>query len=348
MFINMKFTRDIPKNIPVINSYRALGILLVCFAHYFVNVTGFFHSPVLPYLHFTGYAAVIVFFTISGFVIPWWLFHCKYHIRDYGRFVARRMLRIEPPFIIALALAILYTYVRTASPYYNGVETFPTTKQILLHLGYLIPFVEGEHWIRDSYWTLAIECQWYLLMGLMFNLFFHKNQVVRVATYLIVLFPCFFINKYLFQYFPVLLMGSLLCSFVTRTIEVKEYVGLVVIYLIYLFIMAGPLIAIASLVIIPLILAYAEYNNPKLNFIGNMSYSIYLLHSLTGTALVNYFSHVVTNPFLKVMVVISGVVFTLLTSYIFYRLVEKPAHKISLRIAVNEHELKSKDKPNKK
>ena len=66
------------------------------------------------------------------------------------------------------------------------------------------------------------------------------------------------------------------------------------------------------------------------------------MHSLSGTALVNYFSHVVTNPILKVLVVISGIVFTLITSYIFYKFIEKPSHKISLKIAVNENELKPK------
>jgi peptidoglycan/LPS O-acetylase OafA/YrhL len=333
---------NIPKNIPVINSYRAIGILVVCFAHYTCNITGFFNSPLLPYIHEVGYAAVVIFFTISGFVIPWWLFNCQYKINDYGRFVGRRMLRIEPPFVVALGLAILYTYVRTTSQYYNGVETFPTVKQVLLHLGYLIPFVEGEHWIRASYWTLAIECQWYLSMGLLFPLFFSKNRVVRISTYLLILIPCFFINKYLFQFFPILLMGSLLCSFVSGAISKKEYIIISLIYLCYLFFMAGTVAAVSSLVIIPMLLLFAGYNNPKLNVIGNMSYSIYLMHSLSGTALINYFSHIVTNPFLKIMVVFAGILFTLITSYIFYRILEKPAHKISLKIAVNEHELKAK------
>jgi len=338
----IRFNKNIPKNIPVINSYRAIGILIVCFAHYTCNITGFFDSPLLPYLHNIGYAAVIIFFTISGFVIPWWLHNSSYKINDYGRFVARRMLRIEPPYLVALGLAIAYTYVRTISPHYNGVETFPSAKQILLHLGYLIPFVEGERWIRDSYWTLAIECQWYLLMGVMYPLFFNKNKIVRYLTYLIVLIPCYFINRHLFHYFPVLLMGSLLCSYVTDTIDKNEYIIITAIYFLFLIFNSELLIAISSLVIIPLLLLFASYNNSKLNVIGNMSYSIYLMHSLTGTALVNYFSHSVTNTYLKILIVISGVIFTLLTSYIFYKLLEKPAHKISLKVAINEYELKSK------
>ena len=326
------------KNIAVINSYRAIGILLVCVAHFTCNITGFFDSPALPYLHNAGLMAVIVFFTISGFVIPWWLYNCQYTVKDYGRFVARRMIRIEPPFIIALGLAIAYMYVRTLSPYYNGVETIPTGKQILMHLGYLVPFFENEKWIRDSYWTLAIECQWYLVMGLMYPLFFNKRMWVRVLTYLGILIPCYFVHQYLLEYFPVLLIGSLLCSYVTNTIETKEYVIMTGLFFIYLFFFHSLLVFFGAMVIIPLLLLFSEKRNKFLDFIGNMSYSVYLMHSLTGTALLNYLSHVVSDPFFKVLAVIGAVVFTLVSSYIFYRLIEKPSHKVSLRIAVNKFE----------
>lgn len=338
----MKFSRTVNKNIPVINSYRAVGITMVMIAHFTCNIVGFFNSPALPYIHKTGYMAVMVFFTISGFVIPWWLYNCKYRINDYGRFVARRMIRIEPPFIVALGLAIAYTYVRTLSPYYNGVETFPTFKQILLHLGYLIPFYKDEEWIRPAYWTLAVECQWYLVMGVLYPLFFSKRAWVRYSVYLLVLIPCYLVNRYLLQYFPVLLMGSLLCSYVTGTIEKREYIILSSIYFIYIFLNGGVIMAIPSLLIIPMLLLFADYNNKKLNFVGNMSYSVYLMHSLTGTALLNYLSHIVTSPVYKIMAVLAGLIFTLATSYVFYRLFEKPSHKLSLKIAVNEHELKSK------
>lgn len=340
----MKFNRTVNKNIPVINSYRAIGIMLVMIAHFTCNIVGFFDSPLLPYIHKTGYMAVMVFFTISGFVIPWWLYNSKYSIRDYGRFVARRMIRIEPPFIVALGLAIAYTYIRTMSPYYNGVETFPTVKQVLLHLGYLIPFYEDQEWIRPAYWTLAVECQWYLVMGLLYPLFFSKNKFIRWALYLSILIPCYLVNQYLLQYLPVLLMGTLLCSYVTRTIEKWEYLIISAVYFIYLSFNAGFLMSIPALLIIPMLLYFADYNNKKLNFIGNMSYSVYLMHSITGTALLNYLSHVVTLPVYKIMVVLAGLVFTLATSYIFYRLFEKPSHKLSLKIAINEHELKSKKK----
>jgi peptidoglycan/LPS O-acetylase OafA/YrhL len=333
------------KNISVINAYRAIGILIVVFSHYTVNITGFFDSPLLPYIHQVGKMAIIVFFTISGFVIPWWLQHAQYQIKDYGRFVARRMIRIEPPFIIALGLAIAYTYVRMMSPYYNGLETIPTGRQILLQLGYLVPFFEGEQWVRGSYWTLAVECQWYLVMGLTFPLFFNKRLWIRVTMYILVFVGVKVIGQYLFQYFPSLLIGTLLCSYMTDTIGKKEYIlATAGVFLFFFIDKADPMIICGSGVIIPLLLYFSDFKNKYLTFLGNMSYSIYLMHSITGVALINYLSHIVTQPFMKIMVVFAGVLFTLICSYVFYLLVERPSHKLSLKITINEHEQKSNPK----
>ncbi len=343
------------KNIPVINAYRAIGITLVCLAHFTYNIVGFFeHNQYNTFLHYAGYVGVMVFFTVSGFVIPWWLYHAKYRINDYFRFVARRMIRIEPPFLVALILAVLYTYVRTMSPHYNGVDTAPTAKQIALHVGYLIPFTEPDiPWIRPAYWTLAIECQFYLLMGLIFPLISHSKLVFRIiaysfvmgtSAYLIMYSAGVFPWPYLFKFFPLLLSGTLLCLYVAEKISIQEYliVALINLFLIWFFV--GHLEIIALVILPPMILFFHSYSTKFLNFIGNMSYSIYLMHSLTGTAVLNYLAHVVHNPALKIVAVIFGIVFTFFCSWVFYKLVEKPSHKISLKIAINEDEFADKTK----
>lgn len=341
------------KNIPIINAYRAIGITLVCVAHFTFNIVGFFeHNAATTFLHYAGYVGVMVFFTISGFVIPWWLYHAKYRINDYFRFVARRMIRIEPPFIIALGLAVAYTYVRALSPHYNEVDTAPTAKQILLHLGYLIPFTEPEiPWIRPAYWTLAIECQFYLLMGLIYPLLAHFKLVLRLSAYAFILggsiVLTFYTNgifpwPYLFKYFPLLFSGTLLCLFVTEKINMKEYLGMSLINAGLVIYMIGHLEALALVFLPPMILYFHKYSTKFLDFIGNMSYSIYLMHSLTGTAVLNYLSHIVHDPFLKILAVIFGIVFTFFCSWLFYKFVEKPSHKISLKIAINDQEFANK------
>ena len=350
----MKFDKT-KKNIPVINAYRAIGIILVMFAHYTYNIVGFFSpNDFISGLHNVGYVAVMIFFSVSGFVIPWWLYHAKYRIKDYFRFVGRRLTRIEPPFLAALALAIIYTFVRTMSPHFNGVDTIPSVKQTVLQLGYLVPFTEPEiPWIRPAYWTLAIEAQFYLLMGLLYPLITHAKLIWRTLAYTIILGGCIYLMTYtsgifpwpyLFRYFPILLSGILLCLVLVEKINVKEYliVSAVNIAVIIYFLKGSDLLSILFLP--PMILFFRNYTTKFLNFIGNMSYSIYLMHSITGTAVLNYLSHVVENPYLKVLALLFGIVFTLFCSWVFYKLVEKPSHRLSLRIAINEFEFAGRKK----
>lgn len=343
------------KNIPVINAYRAIGITLVCIAHFTYNIVGFFdHTPAVTTLHYMGYVGVMIFFTVSGFVIPWWLYHAQYRINDYLRFVARRMIRIEPPFLIALGLAVAYTFVRTMSPHYNGLDTTPTVKQVALHVGYLIPFTEPEiPWIRPAYWTLAIECQFYLLMGLLYPLLSHKSIGWRISAYAFIIGGSVYLIlytygifpwPYLFRFFPLLLAGTLLCLYITEKISLAEYGIVSVINAVIIWFFVGRYEIIALVFLPVMILYFHRYSTRFLNFIGNMSYSIYLMHSLTGTAVLNYLAHTVHNPALKVCAVIFGIAFTFFCSWVFYRLVEKPAHKISLKIAINEKEFANKKK----
>ncbi len=341
------------KNIPIINAYRAIGITVVCAAHFTYNIVGFFkHNDFTTGLHYTGYIAVMIFFTVSGFVIPWWLYHAKYKINDYFRFVARRMIRIEPPFIIALALAVAYTYVRTISPHYNGIETSPTAKQILLHLGYLIPFTEPNiTWIRPAYWTLAIECQFYLMMGLLFPFISHVKIIFRLfaygfilglSIYLILFTTGVFPWPYLFKFFPLLLSGTLLCLLVTEKINFNEYAIMSIINAAIIWFFVGKLELIGLIFLPIMILFFHKKSHPFLDFIGNMSYSIYLMHSLTGTAVLNYLAHIVHDPVLKIGAVIFGIAFTFFCSWLFYKFIEKPSHKISLKIAINQFEFVDK------
>ena len=56
-----------------------------------------------------GWLGVEVFFVISGFIVPYSiaLAYPAYSLRDYPNFCARRILRLEPPFVASIILVIL-------------------------------------------------------------------------------------------------------------------------------------------------------------------------------------------------------------------------------------------------
>jgi peptidoglycan/LPS O-acetylase OafA/YrhL len=68
------------------------------------------------------------------------------------------------------------------------------------------------------------------------------------------------------------------------------------------------------------------------NFFGQISYSLYLIHTITGGAVVNILSHRVTGVWGKFGVIVLGVAFATLCAYLFYRWIEKPAQKWSQRL----------------
>ena len=80
---------------PDIDGLRAIAVMLVLGFHAFPEaVPG-------------GFIGVDVFFVISGFVIPLSLQGRDYRIADFPRFMIRRLVRLEPPYLVSIALTIL-------------------------------------------------------------------------------------------------------------------------------------------------------------------------------------------------------------------------------------------------
>lgn len=320
------------KNIPVLNSLRAIAALSVCLYHYVCTVTGLVNSEYIINIFSFGKYGVQMFFVISGFIIPWSLFHSSYTIKHYFTFVAKRFIRLEPPYIVSLICAIIYTYIRLRSPHYNGVDTTPTTRQIALHFGYLIPFFKDEHWIRPVYWTLAIEFQYYLSIGICFPLIASKKIYLRLISYVIILSGPVFMNSFLPYHLPVFLLGISLFLYKAKIIQWQELLLLTAAssfeILFYHDIGTFSFSAVAYIAI----LFFTQFKNKILSFLGDISYSIYLFHSITGVLILNYCAHLMLSPFYKILLIVAAVCITILSAYIVYRVIELPSKRLSSRI----------------
>ncbi|MEO5903218.1 MAG: acyltransferase family protein [Gemmatimonadaceae bacterium] len=123
-----------------------------------------------------------VFFVVSGFIIPYSLYRGGYRLRlHWRRFVTKRILRLDPPYLATIVLVIVLTYASAAVPGFKGAQPHFTAKQLLLHLGYLNAFTGGD-WVNPVFWTLAIEVQFYLMISAIFPLLVHRNTWVRIAA----------------------------------------------------------------------------------------------------------------------------------------------------------------------
>ncbi len=113
-----------------------------------------------------GWLGVEFFFVISGFVIPYSIAvtYDRYELKSFVSFISRRIVRIEVPYLISIALVLILGYLSALSPAFRGTAPPIDIKQIAAHFFYLIPFTRFS-WLQPVYWTLAYEFVFYIFVG---------------------------------------------------------------------------------------------------------------------------------------------------------------------------------------
>lgn len=76
-----------------------------------------------------GYLGVEIFFVISGFILPYSMYKTGYDINNFGRFMLKRVIRIYPAYLVAVAIGILL-------PFFTGRTVLPLLPT-LTHLAFL-------------------------------------------------------------------------------------------------------------------------------------------------------------------------------------------------------------------
>lgn len=114
-----------------------------------------------------GGMGVIVFFTLSGYVITRSISR-GLDAPGFGNFYLRRLVRLTPPYYGSIVVALVIHYVSTQAKDEQFVA--PTLVSWLAHLVYL-PVVFGQEVIVGVHWTLYLEMQFYLMIGLLMWVF---------------------------------------------------------------------------------------------------------------------------------------------------------------------------------
>jgi peptidoglycan/LPS O-acetylase OafA/YrhL len=113
----------------------------------------------------SGHYGVPIFFVLSGFVIAYSVSRYRVDLPFFGRFVVRRSIRLDPPYWVALALALLLRYISHLAVPTKPYEQ-PEVGQILAHLVYLQEIL-GYPELNGVFWTLSYEIQFYLVFCLL-------------------------------------------------------------------------------------------------------------------------------------------------------------------------------------
>ncbi len=143
---------------------RGIASVMVLFHHINIELNA---NQILERIFFEARLGVQTFFLISGFVIPLSLWTTGYKIRRFFKFLLRRSVRIDPPIWIVILLIFLFG---TSYNYCNNIKFQYITdfRHLLLNLFYLVPFFSNTCWYDNVFWTLGIEFQFYILIGITF------------------------------------------------------------------------------------------------------------------------------------------------------------------------------------
>jgi peptidoglycan/LPS O-acetylase OafA/YrhL len=311
------------KRIQFVDALRGVAALAVVLYHYGERIDW----------HNWGNMGVPIFFVLSGFVIAMSVgAYPPVSASFLGRFTLRRAIRLDPPYWLSIAATIV---IGLAAAAVFEVEPKPTTfSQVLTHMFYLQAFAGHDH-IMVIYWTLCYEIQFYLTLipllwignrfGLAMPLMF-ATMLLSLLDRRFEITGVAFMGRFWFCFVAGALVywatcGRLKARYLLAGLALIGAFGAVTLdpYAATVTVTAGALFAVIHFGLIEL------GSNGPLQFLGRISYSLYLTH-LIGGWLVLTFALKFMPPW---PAMILGVIASLVSAWIFYLVVERPAIRLS-------------------
>lgn len=327
---------------------RGFAVLLVFFVHYISLLDPWMErasalDDFTRLLHILGNTGVDLFFVLSGYLIYGSLIARP---QPFLKFMSRRVERIYPTFLVVLAVYIGLSFAMPSESKIpgGGLEaTIFIVENILL-----LPGLNSTVPIITVAWSLSYEMFYYLVLPLVIGLFALRRRTVGARVALFVAIPaamwvwCALGGSHV--RLSMFAAGILLHEVMTHKLvrAPAGWVGAVVLIAGFFYMLlpipnqAAFAFRTAVLFFTFGVLCFACFSNPESSFtklftwtplrwLGNMSYSYYLLHGLALKASVMvlakvippepkpaYFFFAMLPPMLAVTLVASGALFILI------------------------------------
>lgn len=329
--------------IQILEPLRGLAALGVCLFH-FTNGGNINTIEALKNFGSYGWLGVEIFFVISGFIIPLSMYRAGYKLGNNSvKFIIKRIIRLDPPYIVSLIIVIILMYASSIMPGFAGQKPDLDAIQILLHLGYLNAFFD-YFWLNPVYWTLAIEFQYYLLIAIMYPILVNANYYLRNGLILLLFIAPLSISseRYIIHYLALFGLGIVSFQFYINIIDKRTLFIYLFIFSVFGYFSLGK-IGVTIGLITALIILFVRVNSSKpFVFLGSISYSLYLIHVPIGGRVVNLGGRFADTFFEQIIVFLAALAVSITAAYIIFLLVERPAQKWSGRI---KYEHKQQKKP---
>lgn len=347
-----------------VDGLRGIAILMVVFYHFYylqLTLTEEGNSVLLFVNSLTriGKMGVYVFFVISGFIVSYVTFNKVHNWRYITNFILRRQVRLDPPFWLAIGLAIFIAWLSIEMLGNKGHKV--TGYDILTNVTYTFDILGFYDIIRVG-WTLCIEVQFYLtfillvffmrlsgLSRLHSNVFYYLLFLGSIAALALLEKQT---DMYIINYWFVFFLGIAVAFNVKKVISNRFYILLLLTPFVFMpvFPSMNPMVVVFSTITsLGIFLAFKTGNEKKwlsskfFQFFGMISYSLYLTHCIIGNRVVRYLTEKLNwneeSLGITFVIVLVSFAICMFFAVLFYYGIEKRSiqwsKRISLRQAVN-------------
>ena len=347
-----------PERFYILDILRGFAALAVVLFHYrvfyannvslnqiIVNQQPLYNIFFLAYDH--GWIAVQFFFTLSGFIFyNFYLNKISNNQINFKNFFILRFSRLYPLHLLTLILITLIIFANIGNYGFQNIDNFHFLLNIFLIQSW--GFENGSSYNEPS-WSISIEILMYSIFFLVSLrkkfIFFNTIFIIAVSSLIFFKFKllgyggfCFYvggmtylvydkiknklitenkknnINYMLFFVLQIFLAIFIIKKFNFSSIELK------IILLLYFF----PLIILTSIIL----QQYKILIINKISKIGDISYSIYMIHFVIQAYVISILSYlnIVVN-FNSLLIFCNYVLFLIIFSYCSNRYFEKPMQK---------------------
>jgi len=330
------------------NSFVAETFHFPAINNFLPFVPVFFSTTTTGFTLNLGTFAIALFFLISGFVIP--LALEKLNGRD---FLINRIFRIYPVYLAELVIAVVLLF--SASKIFGS--SFPFSPKVVLANTLLFQDLFHFQTINTTVWTLQIELKFYIICALAYTFSSFKNRYLLILISFILLFllwstphvsgcsegginPCNLISSVGYQapFLIFMLIGSGVYNLFRKYWSWNEFIIMTLIQTL-LFCIATYLLSGSDTILTNLLpFALAEisffvlfkqskkikYSAP-LNFMAEISYPLYLVHTTTGYLIITLVYLRFQSPLLSILIALTSCI---ALAYVLHILIEIPGQKL--------------------
>jgi peptidoglycan/LPS O-acetylase OafA/YrhL len=345
-----------PRRLAFIDALRGLAASWVMVFHFYNELTRGGQvqrvpSPLHELLRH-GMLGVNVFFVLSGFVIAMSVGSERVTPGFVGRFALRRSIRLDP--LYWLVIFLMYGVLLVSRGPLGAATGDAEWKIILLNMLYLDELV-GVPVIVHVGWTLCLEFQFYLVYVIVLGV---AQRVARVLGRVLVFVPLLFWSLAIMADLlplptPGLFIGAWCMFFLGAAVAwvvagasrawLLVFVPVAAVLALHFDLGLGVSAATAAMLYLAGERGRRDWLAWRpLQYLGRISYSLYLVHPLVGHRITRWGVRRFGNPpppLESVLLYLAAVVASLVAAHLLHVLVERPTLRLAKRIRMRRREI---------